>query len=221
MWFLVAWLGLATAWGQTAFNGKLVATALPRGNFYYALTPGTGYALQVLPAAGQQYLRELRLPLRPFERRDTAQVPVRVRLAPASPDGTPADEDLLPVPMIISTLALQQLTYQGLVLTWPPGQVAVPGTGFFVVLEGLSATPDEYVAGLVRSRQLGGMAYQLARRQQPAAAPRLLSHQSVALLQSGKATAHADAFWLRGDLKPGWHLAQPGSYVPLLKLGLE
>ena len=220
-WFLVGWLGVATAWGQHSFAGKLAATARPRGNTYYALTPGSGYALRVHLEAGQSCLRELQAWLHPLQRCDTVKVPVRVRLASMKPTGQPADDDLLPAPMILTPAVLRQSSFQPLVFTWPPGQVVIPQQGAFIIFEGIGNTPDEYVSGLIHSRELGGDAYQVTRRLQPEVAPYLLRHQHIALLLNGKPTNSADTFWLRGDLQPDWRLGDPGMYVPLLKVGLE
>lgn len=218
-----AQIGPATATTVVADkNSKqaLVSSGKLRRNFYFSVAPGASYALRFTPSDGQQSLTSLHLHFKPFGR-DTAKVPVRVRIANVTATGSPADNDLLPTPVLLANPTLQELR-QPLVLMWATGQVHVPANGFFVVIEGVGSTPDEYVAGLSRpwAYSYNGY-YQLAHRQQPDAPLRLLNRLSIPMLLSAKPTTLPTSLWTRGGDQPDWQPDLNYKQVPLLEIGFE
>jgi hypothetical protein len=146
---------------------------------------------------------------------------VRLRVVGVAPDGSPADDDPLLPPHLISQQTLQALDQPLLLLTWPAPRLHVPATGFFVVLEGVGDAPDEYIMSYPRVVLAGKGYYQVGRRSQPQAAPRQLSTWSIPKIFGAKRTNPDIEFWMRGGDLPGWRAFPESKQAPLLAVTLE
>lgn len=195
-------------------SGKLVQ------NFSWELAPGGSYALKFLPpATGQHQISSIRLHLMPFGRH-TAQGQVRLCVVGVAADGSPADDNPLLPPSILSTHTLQAVD-QPLTLTWPTAHAVVPASGFFVVIEGLGEAPDEYTISAPRVVLAGKGYYQMGRRSQPSAAPRLLSTWSIPSIAGAKRTNPQLEFWMRGGDLPGWQSFPQKKRVPMMEVSFN
>lgn len=170
------------------------------------------------PATGPRRLVSVQLHFNSFGSH-VAQGQVQLRIASVSASGAPAPDNLLPQPLLVDTRTLQALD-RPLTLSWPA--IAVPNTGFFVVLEGLGDAPDEYVRHTPTLVVAGPGNYQVVRRGQPDRPPRLLSIWSVPELRGARPTAGAATVWLSGGPTPNhWQADSAAHRVPLLSVGFR
>jgi len=224
---LFFWFGLAVmaqAQAVVPVQGELnrqplvTASGKVKRNFFLAASPGASYALHFYaPTTGPHILTGVQVHLQPFGH-DTARGQVRVRIASVTATGGPAEDDLLPIKMVLTESVLQAVN-QSLLLDWPGGGVNIPATGFFLVLEGLGNYPDEYTTNSPASAKLiCPDCYTISRRNDPNAQLRLVPAASVPMLLAAKPDQSHPAYWMRGGHIPIWQPFLDSKEVPLLEV---
>ena len=197
-------------------SGKL------KRHFLLAASPGASYALyfQVPAAKGPLTLTGIWLHLQTFGR-DTARGSVRVRVASVTATGAPAEDDLLPTSIVLTTSVLQVLD-KPVLLNWPTKRVSLPAAGFFIVVEGLGNTPDEYTTNSpATAKSICSDCYTIGRRNEPNAPLRLLAARSVPKLLVAKPAISPFNYWIRGGHLPIWQAFASSKEVPLLEAVFE
>ncbi len=198
----------------------MLATGKLKSSSFWALPPGDGYALRfAAPATSQHQLTSLRLHFGYFGSR-LAKGRVRLRLARVAANGHPAEDSLLAREVLISEQTLQYLD-KPLVLTWPNERIVVPASGFFVILEGLGDTADEYVIQSPRVVLAGAGNSHIGRRSQPGVTTRLLSTWSIPELSGAKPTGNQVELWAHGGDTPEWKSFPLSKQLPMLEVGFK
>ncbi len=196
-------------------SGKL------RRGFFWAASPGASYALHFYaPVDGQRVLTGVRVYLQAFGR-DTARGKIRVRLASVTDTGAPADDDLAPTQLVLTEPVLQAAT-KPLLLTWASKSVPVPNKGFFIVLEGLGNTPDEYTTDSpATAHSICADCYTIGQRNAPNAPLRILPASSVPKILAAKPSALPVNYWMRGGHLATWQPFPTSKEVPLVEVLFE
>ncbi|MGI4875154.1 MAG: hypothetical protein ACRYFX_28700 [Janthinobacterium lividum] len=173
------------------------------GGYHYTGPGGTDAVRFTAPRAGYHALRGIRVNL--FMPGSIKQGSLRVRLASVGADGSPAEDNLLPAPVLLTTAALQQ-AHKYMTLTWPTNRVAVPEAGFFIVLESVGNFPDEYISkDLTLTRTDRKVLVEISRRNAPGTAPRLADYTDfVRLMGATPATTQAES-WTRDTVTRRWY----------------
>ncbi len=132
---------------------RLLLTSGKKDNRSHIMGPGGGFAFRfVAPLSELHSLTQIRLHLSKPAKIEEGQLSIRI--ASITPNDRPADDNLLPAPLIIKTETLQR-TKQSLTLSWPTNAVIVPSNGFFIVVECLGRTADEFVSAAASSKKIG------------------------------------------------------------------
>jgi hypothetical protein len=146
---------------------------------------------------------------------------LRVRAASVAATGGPADDDLLPTPVVLTTATLQS-SRKNLLISWPTNRVQVPENGFFLVVECQGSTPDEYVSKLIPAPNANQLPhYELRRRNQPAGTPRLASISDFLTLMGAEPAATGAESWYRDTVTQQWRTSRTAKSVVFLEAVFE
>jgi len=106
----------------------VVASGEKKRSTFHELAPGGGNAVRFeAPRGGYHVLHSVRIHLAATSMlREGA---LRVRATNVAANGGPATDDLLPVPVVLTTSTLQH-SRKNLLITWPTNQLQVPENGF-------------------------------------------------------------------------------------------
>ncbi len=181
----------------------VVATGNLKRNASHGIMPGGGFAVLFgAPRRGYHMLSSIRVHLdAPGSIREGQ---LRVRVASMAPGGGPDPGDLLPTPLVLTTETLQHAR-KNLLLSWPDSRILVPEGGFFLVVEGLSNQPDEYVSGVrspTTSREIPR--YELSRRDQPTAPLRVVAFRDLPVLLGAVPAATGAEGWHKDAATQQW-----------------
>lgn len=197
-----------------------VASGDMKRNTFHELAPGGGNAVRFgAPRGGYHVLRSVQVHLAATSR--LKEGALRVRATSVAANGGPATDDLLPVPVVLTTATLQR-SRKNLLISWPNNQLQVPENGFFLVVEGLGSTPDEYVSKVILAPDPKQPAhYELRHRNQPASTPRPAGiHDFPALMGAEPATTGAES-WYRDTVTQEWRLSRSTKSVIFLEAVFE
>ncbi len=209
---------------DVAVNDKIarlvVASGKSQRNYFHILSPGGAHAVRFwAPRGGYHQLREILVRL--HNPGDIVEGQLRVRVASVAADGSPADDNLLPSVVTLTTCTLQQAR-RHLTLTWPTNRVVVPAGGFFLVIEGLGSFPDEYVSKFIPpSGPKQPAQYEISRHSQPEANPRLVSIMDFPDLGGGSPMTAAGENWHRDAKTQAWRSSSGQKSVVFIEAVFE
>jgi hypothetical protein len=198
----------------------VVASGEKKRSTFHELAPGGGNAVRFeAPRGGYHVLRSVRVHLAATSMlREGA---LRVRATSVAANGGPATDDLLPVPVVLTTSTLQH-SRKNLLITWLTNQLQVPEKGFFIVLEGVGSTPDEYVSKLILAPDPKQLAhYELRRRNRPTTTPRLAAIHDFPALMGAEPTATGAESWHRDTATQEWRPSRGAKLVVFLEAVFE
>ena len=187
---------------------------------FHELAPGGGNAVRFgAPRGGYHVLRSVQVHLAATN--VLKEGALRVRATSVAANGGPAADDLLPVPVVL-TIATLQHSRKNLLISWPTNKLQVPENGFFLVVEGMGTTPDEYVSKVILATDPKQPAhYELRRRNQPASTPRLAGiHDFPALMGAEPAATGAES-WYRDTVTQEWRPSRGAKSVVFLEAVFE
>jgi hypothetical protein len=170
------------------------------------------------PRAQFHELRQVRLYLQHANQLREGQVQVRV--ASVASTGGPADDNLLPAPVVLTTADLLRAR-KHLTLEWPSTQLLVPNQGFFIVVEGLGQSSDEYVSRLVPPEKHQAARYEIRRRSQPKTPVRVAEALGFPRLKGTKPDPSAAESWYRDTVTQEWRRSRVGQSVILVEAVFE
>jgi hypothetical protein len=198
----------------------VVASGEKKRSTFHELAPGGGNAVRFgAPRGGYHVLSSVRVYLAASH--TLKEGALRVRAASVAANGGPADDDLLPTPVVLTTANLQH-SHKNLVINWPANRVQVPETGFFLVLEGLGSTPDEYVSKVVLPTNPKQPAhYELRRRSQPDSTLRLAEVHAFPMLMGAEPDATGAESWYRDTVTQEWRPSRGAKLVVFLEAVFE
>lgn len=195
----------------------VVASGTEDNKQAHSIGPGGGNAIRFLAAQGGYHqLRQVRLHLR-----QASELPgnkIQVRVASVTDAGNPADDNLLPASVLLQTSTLQKAR-RTITLQWPLDAVPVPERGFFIVVEGLGETADEYVSGLREEKK--HLYYTIARRSQPGTVIRTVEAGKLPRLKGTVPAAKEIDSWHRDTVTQQWRPDRAGSSVLLVEAVFE
>lgn len=195
----------------------VVASGKEDHNQAHIISPGGGSAIRFLAAqAGDYQLRQVRLHLR-----YASELPankIQVRVASVTDAGSPADDNLLPASVLLLPSKLRQAK-RTMTLQWPMNAVTVPERGFFIVVEGLGETADEYVSGIVNEKK--HVYYKISRRNQPETVVRTIDAFKLPRLKGTIPEAKEIDSWHRDTVTQQWRPDHAGKSVILVEAIFE
>jgi hypothetical protein len=197
----------------------VVATGLEGNNTNHLIAPGGGNALRFLAPHQYHELRQVRLHLLHANKLREGQIQVRV--ASVSVTGGPADDNLLPSSVVLTTADLLRAR-KYITLQWPTAQLVVPKQGLFIVIEGLGQSADEYVSRVLMSeKRHEALRYEIRRRSQPETPARLAEALDFPKLKSTKPDPSAAESWYRDTVTREWRRSRIGQSVILVEAVFE
>jgi hypothetical protein len=202
-------------------SSRLVAVSgLEDNNTNHLIAPGGGYAVRFLaPRAQYHELRQVRLHLQHANKLREGQIKVRVALVTAN--GSPGEDDLLLAPVILTTADLLRAR-KHLTLGWPTVQLLVPERGFFIMVESLGQSGDEYVSQqLPREKNNETTRYEIRRRSQAEAPGRIADALGFPRLKGTKPDPQAAESWHKDTVTREWRRSRPGRSVILIEAVFE
>ncbi len=195
----------------------VVASGTEDNKHAHIIGPGGGNAIRFLATQeGDHQLRQVRLHLR-----HASELPankIQVRVASVTDAGNPADDNLLPTSVLLQTSDLQKAR-RTITLQWPLNAVPVPERGFFIVVEGLGETADEYVSGVIEEHK--HVYYKISRRSQPGTVVRTIDAFKLPRLKGTRPDPKQISSWHRDTLTRQWRPDRAGSSVLLVEAVFE
>lgn len=185
----------------------------------HIISPGGGQAIRFLaPKSNYHILSWVRLQLGNHSKLKEGQI--RVRLASVADDGSPAGDTLLPS-ILLSTTDLRR-AQRHITLQWPQQHFYVPIRGFFVIIEGVGHTSDEYVSGLhITEGSKKPPLYKMSSRTQPGTVIRLVDAENFPTLKGTKPDTNNAECWERDTVTQQWRVNIPGNSVLLVEAFFE
>lgn len=195
----------------------VVASGTEDNKHAHIIGPGGGNAIRFLAAqAGYHQLRQVRLHIRRGSELPANKI--RVRVASVTDAGSPADDNLLPASVLLLPADLQGARCT-ITLQWPMNAVTVPERGFFIVVEGLSETADEYVSGVIEEQKQ--VYYKISRRSEPGTVVRTIDAFKLPRLKGTRPNPKQINSWHRDTLTQQWRPDRAGSSVLLVEAVFE
>ncbi|MBX0292299.1 hypothetical protein K3G63_17760 [Hymenobacter sp. HSC-4F20] len=195
----------------------VVASGTEDNKHAHIVGPGGGNAIRFLAAqAGYHQLRQVRLHVR-----HASELPankIHVRVASVTDAGSPADDNLLPASVLLLPADLRAAR-RTITLQWPMDAVPVPERGFFIVVEGLGETTDEYVSGMLDEQKHAY--YKISRRSQPGTVVRTIDAFKLPRLKGTKPDSTKIDSWHRDTLTQEWRQDRAGKSVLLVEAIFE
>lgn len=183
----------------------------------HIIGPGGGSAIHFLAAqAGYHQLRQIRLHLQHASELPDSKIQVRV--ASVMNDGSPADDNLLPASVLLQPTDLRR-AQRTITLQWPLNAVPVPERGFFIVVEGLGGTADEYISGVMDEKK--HVYYKISRRSQPGVTVRTIDVFKLPRLKGTRPDSTKIDSWHRDTLTQQWRQDGAGKSVLLVEAVFE
>ena len=196
-----------------------VSSGTENNHTSHIISPGGGKAIRFLaPKSDYHELSRVRLQLGNHSKLKEGQI--QVRLASVADDGSPSGDTLLPS-ILLSTADLRR-AQRHITLQWPQQHFYVPIRGFFVVVEGIGRTSDEYVSGLhIAEGSKNPPLYKMSSRTQPGTVIRLVDADNFPTLKGTKPDANNAEFWERDTVTRQWRVKTPGTSVLLMEAFFE
>lgn len=146
---------------------------------------------------------------------------IQVRVASVAANGGPAADNLLPTPALLTTADLLRARHH-LTLQWPTAQLVVPAQGFFIVVEGIGQSADEYVSRLVMPENRSeATRFEIRHRSQAKNPGRLAEAMRFPRLKGTKPDPTAAESWYRDTVTQEWRRSRVGQSVLLVEAVFE
>lgn len=201
-------INLPDARVESSASDILVSSGEIRNNSWHIIAPGGGYAILFsAPKADYHSLRSLTIHLK--DPKKIKQGNIQVRIASINKDGSPSEDDALPVKILLKYIDLQKSS-QFISFEWPEAKLLVPDKGFFIVIEGVGETKDEYVSEVVPGKKRGNFQYKIQRRQNHILGSRTVNPDELPTLKGGNVTNNSFESWYRDTVTQQWKRHQLG-----------
>ncbi|TGD83177.1 hypothetical protein [Hymenobacter wooponensis] len=186
---------------------------------WHLTAPGGATAVRFLaPREKYHELRQIRLHLRHTNQLREGQL--QIRIASVATTGIPANDNLLPVSLLLSTADLRRARNH-LTLEWPTAHLVVPTGGFFIVIECLGQSADEYASRLLPPETDGKLRIEISHRTQPNTSTRIADASGFPVLQATQPDSSAAESWYRDTATQQWRRNRVGQSGILLDAVFE
>ena len=174
--------------------------------------PGHSYAVRfAAPRAGYHRLNSFMFFLDNPARIKEGQL--RIRAASVATDGSPANDNLLPSFVTITTADLQQV-HRNFQVRWPTSQMVVPDGGFFLVIDSQFSDSTSYISGSAPSPTPHQFPrYVIRQRGQPTTATRLVDMENFPALRRAEASESGVEGWQKLIGQTQWRRAEPNEPI--------
>ncbi|TGE07785.1 hypothetical protein [Hymenobacter fodinae] len=200
-------------------NRLVVASGREERKRWHLMAPGGATAVRFhAPRAQYHELRQLRLHLHHVGHLREGQLQIRV--ASVSATGAPSDNNLLPDDVLLTTTDLRRAN-RHLTLEWPTAHLLVPAGGFFIVIECLGQSTDEYSSRLLPPGKDGILRYEISHQAHPQSPTRLAEARNFPALQTAQLNPSTAESWYRDTVTQEWRRNHPGQAVILVEAVFE
>ena len=196
-----------------------VSSGTEDNNTFHIISPGGGYAVRFFaPKSNFHELRQVRLHFHKTSKIKEGRI--RIRLTSTAAGGSPSNDTLL-APILVNTLDLQRAQHH-LTLQWSAQQLVVPERGFFIVVEGVGQTEDEFVSGIqVLEGSKRPLQYKISNRNQLGSVVRTTNADNFPKIKGTKPKSDSAESWYRDSVTQQWHLSSAGRSVLLVEALFE
>jgi len=192
-----------------------VVSGTAKDNSWQIVSPGGQHAIRFFaPRPEFHSLRSLTFYLR--NPRTIQEGNLRVRIASPTESGEPAENDLLPTPLILTTDQLRSAD-KALTLEWTATALIVPPDGFFIVLEYVGNYPDEFLADVIIRTKRSIPQYVIRRRSRPDTEFRLVNSEHFPIIKNIIGDRNSAESWYRDTVTRQWRRERDGGTVLLVK----
>jgi hypothetical protein len=204
----------------TASTSRLVvASGRADTKSWHLTAPGGATAVRFLaPQAQYHELRLVRLHVRDVKHLREGRV--QIRIASTTAAGTPTDDNLLPDKLVLSTADLRRAS-KHTTLQWPTAHLLVPTGGFFIVVECLGQSDDEYTSRILPQEKGSQLQYEIRRRTHPNAPARIAEAHGFPVLRATQPDPSAAESWYRDTVTHEWRRNQAGHATILVEAVFE
>lgn len=198
----------------------VVCSGIEKNNICHVSGPGGGYAVRFRqPVAGYHELQKIRLQL--HQPKNTKEGQIRIRVASVNTNGEPGNDNMLPQEVILTTKMLCE-SKRNLTVMWPESHVVSPEKGFFIVVEGIGKSSNEYISSVAAPNDKGISQYVLSGTINGSTFTRQVPITYFPTLKGINSSNDNDIeSWYKDTVTKGWKRSKKGASVVYIEALFE